>query len=505
MLAVLLTVIEPALAYAQFVRKEETQEKGTREQEKETELRGRLSTTAVYYGEWAGSRDGESGEAAATEGPASPEQLLFTDLRARIEALSVNGGPLRGTVDFRLRPALRGVASRGYLGGREEDLREAHVGLSGARSSLTVGRLIVPEVDSLSVDGLRASFQRGGSWEGGVLVGAYPSPLSRSVRTDYPKGRGLLDLPLAGGAWVAYRSGRTHGTVGGAALLPRDERALGPDDGEPARGMITSSGHVRISRGVDAFHYLVGDVAGDAAGELVHLQLGLQLRPLEQLLLEGGISRVSTRQLRIYVADLLETADPSVPPGAPPQANLALVRVGTEEARAGASYLFLRSKVDVGAHVRVRRREALGSDVLPTTTPALGPDQLLDMSLGIRRRHWLRGWSLGGNVVDIRGGRSRHSQLALKGFREFLDERLELELTVSYVDFADRCGDDGPTCTGTLSGRVLRGGATVAFRAGGHWSCLGDLQLGIQSSSGAPGKEPWIMASGLLLRVQYSY
>lgn len=164
-------------------------------------LSGRVSLTGVYYAEQ---------EVGASSGLASPTRLAYGDLR-----LMLNGNRLARRVDLRLDLRLRGTATfdyeakyqpiyfvspqtfvtaRGYLGGPELDLREANLGLwLGQRVALYVGRQHVVEADNIRVDAARLQVDFNDHLRGGLFVGGYPNPYSRSLLTDYapPCGSGV--------------------------------------------------------------------------------------------------------------------------------------------------------------------------------------------------------------------------------------------------------------------------------------------------------------------------
>jgi hypothetical protein len=155
---------------------------------------GKLSLTGLYYGE----EQSDSPRQFASTGA-----LLYGDLRLLFSAqriadrldlrfdarVRVTGGfdfENKFTADATPDPFKNEVSARGYLGGREYDLREAYalVRLSD-RSSLQFGRMFVVEADAMKVDALRVLVRFGDHWRGSVFGGGYPNPYSRSVLTDY--------------------------------------------------------------------------------------------------------------------------------------------------------------------------------------------------------------------------------------------------------------------------------------------------------------------------------
>ncbi len=87
-----------------------------------------------------------------------------------------------------------GISSRGYLGGREYDLRELSILIRAtSRMHLQLGRMYVTEADNLKLDGVKLTRIFSQHWNGSVFAGLYSNPYSRSILTDYasPCGDGV--------------------------------------------------------------------------------------------------------------------------------------------------------------------------------------------------------------------------------------------------------------------------------------------------------------------------
>ena len=233
-------------------------------------LQGLLATSGLFYREHA-----------ATVVPgvrqSSPEDLAFADLRARLEVANVAGGPWGALGDLRVRATGDDLSARGFDGGREYHLREAFLVRRGRRVSLSLGRLVVREVDAVKVDGASVRYQPVvGAWSYGGFAGLYPNPLSRSLDTDYERGDLGTSPPAAGGVWASYETERNHGAFGAGGIAPREAVETAPRD--EARVFAASSGYHVLGGRLDAFHQLVVDVAGPGGAALLSGILGVTWR-----------------------------------------------------------------------------------------------------------------------------------------------------------------------------------------------------------------------------------
>lgn len=501
-LIAILLLATPAAARAQFVTSGANLEGDAQQIVEDTRWTGRVSLGGVYYT-----------EAADDDGPAaSPQDLLYSDLRARVEAEHIKGGRWDGLGDLRLRFADDARSARGWVGGNELDLRELYFARRGRSADVAVGRQIVREVDATTIDGVRVIYHPRGAWEFGAFAGMFPNPFSRDFATDYATSdlerRTITDYPAATGAWGAYRYRFVYGSIGAGAILPRDAE---PSDDDPARIFVTSNGYWRLAQGLSVFHYGVYDVTGGAGAQLMNLQVMVHYRPRPRLLLEAGASHMGTYALELYVRDLLE--QPDLVPGRT-QTNLVLLRVGSDEARAGATYSIVEKRVDVFGQVRYRRRESLvdadAAAMLPPAILNLQPDEQWDISAGVRQRESLAGWTLGANAAVIRGDRTDTTFLVARGQRSLLKGRLDLDLDLAYVAYDDTCPANtpmvtDPTCTGNSSGTTLRGGASVIWRRDRHWLVLGDYHYAMNDATVGTTVQPGIDSHTLFLRAQYSF
>jgi hypothetical protein len=171
--------------------------------------RGKVSLSGFYYTE----SDGIDPKNDPQKHLASLARLGYGDLRATVSLIRIAREKLDIHLDFRLRltgdfnfenkfasiddfkPDLYpGTSARGYLGGKEYDLREAYVTLRATESlRIQLGRFFVSEADNTKLDGVRVERSFGSHWVGSVFAGGYPNPYSRSLLSDYepPCGHGV--------------------------------------------------------------------------------------------------------------------------------------------------------------------------------------------------------------------------------------------------------------------------------------------------------------------------
>ncbi len=459
-------------------------------------VRGLLSTSGFFYHE-------EAPRVVPGNDQESPQDLVFADVRARLEAGNLAGSRWGGLGDFRLRLTQDELSARGFEGGGEYHLREAYVVRRGQTIDLFAGRQILREVDAIRVDGAALRLRsRSGPWEYGVFAGFYPNPLSRSLDTDYDRGDGGAGPPAAGGAWAAYNTGRNHGGFGIGGVAPRD--AADRVDPEPTRVFASWNGYTMVGERLDLFHYVVADLAGREGAELLSAQLGANWRTSDRLRIEAGFGHMSTYAVEIYVRDLLEKPDPQPETGAPVQNNLALVRIASDEGRLGA-VLSLPGRVDLHAQVRLRRRDALSDAELPMEIAALGADTQLDLSGGIRQRDSLLGLDLSALVIAIRGDRTATTFATLRAHRVLWRGRLDAELEAGAIDYADRCDGSDLTCTGQLDGRTYRAGGQLALVPSARWLFLSDYRFAWNTAERAGMEEPDIRSHTIFFRAQRSF
>jgi len=409
--------------------------------------RGKVSLTGFYYTE----DDGVDPTLNIDKRIATNSNLGLIDLRATVLASRLWKERLDFKLDFRLRvtgsldferkfdtnsklsgddfyKTPLGTSARGYLGGREYDLREAYVIFRPIPTwHLSLGRMYIAETDAIKVDGARVSHDFGSHWYGSAFFGGYANPYSRSLLTDYvaPCGSGVAgqrsDTPtiisgpfdptpselatqqcqtdggkfgLVGGAGARYNYDVLWGTVGAAAsffLGPSDGGNVGPNlsastpmGTDPIqRNLIDPSSSLDAPRvfvswfnswrpheRVDVMSDLVVDLYGSAGPQLTRAVLMSSIRALtdDKLTIRLGYSHMSSLAINMYLARLVynRTAGTTLAAigASAVENNLTVLRTGRDEGRITLDSRFFRR---LGGFIegRFRSRMPLNGDSVP--------------------------------------------------------------------------------------------------------------------------------------------
>jgi hypothetical protein len=514
--ALAVILLAPAAARAQFVSAGDKLSEPAAQNVEDTKLIGRLYATFGYYGESESSGDGMN---------ASPDTLFWGDLRARLEADHISGGSFDFLGDFRLRftpdeytvppvgtTTTPVTTSRGWIGGKEYDLRELFARYGGESASFSVGRMILRDLDAMTVDGASFAGRTSPSFEYGLAAGLFPNPYSRSLTTDYKfaadDSRSVTGYPAAVGAWGGYRYAQFYGSVGAGAIFPRN---TSPGFKEDNRIFVTAHGYARVSPTVNFFHYGVVDAAGAAGAQLTNLQLGADWMATTPLRIELAYSHMSTYAIETYFRNYLEVVtDPAIVTN-----NLDVARMAADEGRLGANYDF-GAGLDMFGQLRYRRRDAIETSQLNPIVASLPAEAQVDVSAGVRKKNAVAGWELGGNAAYITGDRTTALYVTVHGTHSYLEDRMDLDLDLGYVNYKDAVTQLAVDPTGMMppvqtggqaSGSTLRAGGQVVFRQTDHWMYLADLHLGYNTSSTAAlaPRDSTILETIGLFRVQYSF
>ncbi len=469
---------------------------------------GRISLTGFFYTE----SDSIDPNNEPERKRATTANLAFGDLRLTLNALRAAKGRLdfrfdarvRGTGDFDFERKFTtdpdagaklsansglslGYSSRGYVGGREYDLREFYLLIRATdKFHLQLGRMFVTEADNLKLDGLRFIRIFGPHWDGTLFGGLYSNPYSRSVLTDYvpPCGQGVagsstglatgpcetngFQLGVAAGIGARYAYDTLWGNIGITGSF-----FLGPGDGgrvvsnptatipanlpepvvanlQPAdtttldqpRIFVSWLNSWRPAERVDLLSDVVVDVYGSAGVQPTRaLALGtFRLVKNDRLTLRLSYSHMSSLAINLYLnrlvynrlsgTTLLAQGVSAV------ENNLTVLRTGRDEGRVTLDSRFYRR---LGAFIegRLRSRFLINGESNPTvyndkTLYGNNTQNLAyDVSGGLRDTGSLKGIRFGLTYSGIFDFRANNHVINFDIGRDFADDRFGF--TVSYV------------------------------------------------------------------------
>ena len=498
---------------------------------------GRLVLTVGALWE-RGNPPTQAGVVSSALNVASPDTLLWGDLRGVLDAQQAGGSPLDVRADFRLRltpqdpwlGSLRNLSqqistARGYQGGREYELREMWVGIPlDDATRLTLGRQILLDVDAITVDGARVTRRFAKTWQGEAFAGLFPNPFSRSLENDYLS---TSELAFAGGADVSYSVPEVHGAAAVAA-----ESFLGKDAGngllggmppttnnlvtgvqdESPRVFLYWQNYWRPRLFLDVYSYLVLDVVSEAGPQLANGHLALNLRPTGSLRLEASYSRMSTYAAEIYLKHFLVR---ELDPGFNALLNnLLVMRMAQDEAR-----LLVNATLGDGRFVLYWVGRYFRRTLLEQLDPRFANDRPdgFDLTVGARDLRSLAGLRLGLELTALYNYRSQVKVASVDAQREFADGAgiFDVQLAVQLAS-DDNFGKAGTTCDSTAvanyatcfgftDSMAIDLGAMLGYRLRKEWFVLGDYHLIVNSAHTNDSSDPAVFTNLGFLRIQYRF
>jgi hypothetical protein len=499
--------------------------------EDRTLWQGSLTSTSFLFREAAGISDPLTGGQVGFEN-AAPLRW-FTDLRAQLDAIHLAGKTWDARVDARAR-MVNTIANQpgstapdpvmpqsGAFGGNEYELRDLYVVRGSVRTDLTVGRQTVLDIAGIKIDGARFDYAKNRRWTYLGFAGLYPTRGSRSITTDYPVGAdGKRVMPVAGGGGAAYRTQRSYGAIGAAAIVPL-ARDMATDTLEQPRVLVTSNGYWRRSGHLDVFHYAVVDLIGAGGFAITNGSLGVNYRPQPRLHVNGTINHLDTEALNVQAqTQLLDPAD-TRPNSEIIQNNLTVRRISSDSARVSVSAALgktMRFEATVAGAARRRPQIILdalngGDDqIIPAAQSGEIFFQAVDRRFygGLRlAANFVRVFGLGGNA-----NRSTASIFTVTGNREFKDGQGEWEATLGYLASKDDnrgvCSTaDLETCYGSSSVRAITASGTGFYRLKADWFVMGTLELARRSlttlDAGTPVANPAVISTTAFVRIAYRF
>lgn len=482
---------------------------------------------------------------------ASPFELGYGELRAIIDGRRLPGsfdlhldGRVRMSGQFSTDAATQGadqIVARGYLGGREYEVREAWTRRRGEKWDFGLGRMIVAEADALRLDGARLWWRMAKHWDASLYAGAYPDPFSRSLTSDYVAG-----FAFAGGADATYTYDKIWGSfsANGAYLGGKDDggpldpgqlsmgtMAPGNPKRETPRTWVTWTDYVRLVSWLDLFTDVVVDATGAAGVQLTRLDALATVRAGKHVTFHAGYDHLSAFAIEMWLTRLLQSRLDHQ--AMTIENNMIVERTARDEVRGDVDVSW--GKASVYADGRFRKRAVVSLKDDPQFVSMAGkqvaPGMAWDVTLGLRDRGTLAGFRTGLWGTYLSDYRSRSIFAGLDVGRGFFDDRLDASLSFLYANTKDALANNPAQvpctvalvtsftlmqngCYGTRAGSEYEMGLTVSGMPFNHWFAFLDYRLVADLSGGAvagtvgtmtPIAQPTILTHVLLLRIEARY
>jgi hypothetical protein len=493
--------------------------------------------------------ESQGGALPVTKNEVEPYSLAYADLRTQLDGRRLPGnfelhldGRVRITGELdqqQLDNGSSGYTARGYLGGREYELRGASFMRRGESVDFAIGRQFVLEADAMKIDGARVWYRfNKPHWDVSFFAGGYPNPYSRSLTTDYQGANGYYGASLGGGADVAYVYDKFWGSFSAAVIY-----LGGSNDGGPLnlgniaptyatdtpRSFLNWVGYERFTSWLDIYHNIVLDMSGSGGAQLTRLDAFATARAGKHLTIQAGYDHMSSIAIDMYLMGLLQSrtilsangfsALPSI------TNNLLVDRTAHDQARVNVDAHW--GLVNIWAEGRLRARSIVASqDPQFVADETAGWDLGGDATIGVRDRGSLKGVRLGLWYTLLDQFRSLSHIVAFELGRSFLDERLSFDFNFLYARTRDNgaiaaanmmpsamspntCNAPSilaPVCYGTRDGSSYETGLTVTGMLSKNWFALLDYRFVADDATvQANQARPDILTHVLLLRIQARY
>ncbi len=480
---------------------------------------GRISLTGFFYTEDDGVKlDDDPGKKLATTA-----NLGFGDLRLNLNALRMAKGRLdfrfdarvrlTGDFDFdrkftrdddvlsdlRLNPSKSpGISARGYLGGREYDLREMYVIFRATdKLRLQLGRMFITEADNLKLDGLRVGRTFGPHWDASAFGGLYSNPYSRSLLTDYaaPCGHGvagssdgLADGPcategfkfgIAAGVGARYAYDTLWGNFGltgsfffgsgDGGKVVADPTAVGqntindpispnllPPDGQldKPRIFVSWMNSWRPAERVDLLSDFVFDIFGSAGPQPTRAMVLATIRLIknDRLTMRLGYSHMSSLAIDMYLSRLVYnrlSGTTLLAQGiSAVENNLTVLRTGRDEGRVTLDARIVR-RFGAFAEGRLRSRFLINGSSNPTVYDdkdvygKYTQNLAYDVSGGLRDTGSIKGIRGSLTYSGIFDFRATNHVINFDIGRDFVNDRFGFTVTYVVAITKDKLVTDG--------------------------------------------------------------
>ena len=425
---------------------------------------------------------------------ASPVRRVFGDMRGEV---SDSGFTLYG----RVRETTSEDYQSGAVGGSEYEIRTLDYRLGSRATNLTIGRQYISAVGQTKIDGLSFNHELASSLSATAFVGAFPQLGSRSLDTDYihfkdpiTGGNESLIVPVVGGLGVTYQTLNYHGELGAAALYAPESLPDASAD-EKSRVFAASSGYWRPASILDIYHFALLDVVGADGVSLTDGSVGIDLRPISNVVLSATAIHISTDLLQIDARNYLTDPDPSAIGVV--QNNVELLKIVNDMVRGSASVSFAEQRFEIsgsgGLHLRPSVTVPLPLSDGTTGAFVMPEERSIDATVTILDRRSIAGLriALSGSIIDPLGtktpNRSRGTVGRLTVSRTFAQQRGQIEADVMAESFDDigtaqQCSTytNALACYGSAHTTAGQAGALGSWRVGREWLVLADFHVGYQ-------------------------
>jgi hypothetical protein len=494
-----------------------------------TLVQGSISSTSFVYDESGGNYPGMG---TASPGSNAGPGRYFTELRLQTDFRHIKASRWEARIDARARmvgtPANAALTEpnhfqSGLTGENEYDLRELWLVRNGERSDVFIGRQFIPDLGALKIDGIRVDYAKSNKLTYIGFAGLYPLRGSRSITTDYIQLKDPTGLNPAGkfvgaaGFGGAYRTISAYGSIGGVALAPLSTK-------EQARVYVTSSGYYRAGSKLDFYHFALIDLVGSAGFQLTNASAGINAKPDQRLRLTASVNHVDTETLNVQAGAFLNAVDQTGVGPTVIQNESYLLRLATNEARAGVSAaLGPLQRFWISTAISYRQRPAFTlKSPNGMTLVNIDAATSVDVWGSIVDHHSFAGMKLGIDgsqtfgVGQIAYQRTKALNLRAFGSREFKRGRGEWQAEVAYTKLADSVRSTTemcsiaptsvPDCFGYSNTTLIGFGGQIYYRLNADWfGIVSAYATQIKNKRADIPADPNVLSLTGFLRIAYRF
>jgi hypothetical protein len=501
----------------------------TEKTENGTLVQGSISSTSFVYDESGGNYPGMG---TVTPGSNAGPGRYFTELRLQTDFRHIKASRWEGRIDARARmvgtPGNAALTEpnhfqSGLTGENEYDVRELWLVRNGERSDVFIGRQYIPDLGALKIDGVRVDYAKSNKLTYIGFAGLYPLRGSRSITTDYIQLKDPTGLNPAGkfvgaaGFGGAYRTISAYGSLGGVALAPLSTK-------EQARVYVTSSGYYRAGSKLDFYHFALIDLVGSAGFQVTNASAGINAKPDQRLRLTASVNHVDTETLNVQAGAFLNAVDQTGVGPTVIQNESYLLRLATNEARAGVSAaLGPLQRFWISTAISYRQRPAFTlKSPNGTTLDNIDAATSVDVWGSIVDHHSFKDMRIGVDgsqsfgVGQIAYQRTKALNLRLFASRAFKQGRGEWQAELAYTKLTDSVRSTTtmctiaptsvPDCFGYSNGTLLGFGGQIYYRLDADWfGIVSAYATQIKNKRADIPADPNVLSLTGFLRIAYRF